>query len=50
MKDAGCQAAVIEVSSQALMLHRVEAIDFDLGVFTNLEEDHIGPKEHKNFC
>ncbi|WNX90737.1 UDP-N-acetylmuramoyl-L-alanyl-D-glutamate--2,6-diaminopimelate ligase [Emergencia timonensis] len=50
MKDAGCQAAVIEVSSQALMLQRVEAIDFDLGVFTNLEEDHIGPKEHKNFA
>lgn len=50
MKDAGCQAAVIEVSSQALMLKRVEAIDFDYGVFTNLEEDHIGPKEHKDFA
>ena len=49
MKDAGCQAAVIEVSSQALMLQRVEAVDFDYGVFTNLEEDHIGPREHKSF-
>lgn len=49
MKDAGCQAAIIEVSSQALMLQRVCAIDFDYGVFTNLEEDHIGPKEHKSF-
>lgn len=50
MKEAGCKAAVIEVSSQALMLGRVEAIEFDYGVFTNLEEDHIGPREHKSFA
>lgn len=50
MADGGCQAAVIEVSSQALMLKRVEGITFDYGVFTNLEEDHIGPREHKDFA
>ena len=37
---------VIEVSSQALMLDRVTGCDFEVGVFTNLSEDHISPKEH----
>lgn len=50
MADCGCTAAVIEVSSQALMLGRVECLYFDYGVFTNIEEDHIGPKEHENFA
>lgn len=49
MADNGCDAAVIEVSSQALKLARVEGICFDLGVFTNIEEDHIGPFEHEDF-
>lgn len=46
MADAGCKAVVMEVSSQGLMLHRTAGIVFDLGVFTNLEKDHIGPNEH----
>lgn len=37
---------VIEVSSQALMLERVTGCDFEVGIFTNLTEDHISPKEH----
>ncbi len=49
MVDAGCQAVVMEVSSQALMLHRVGGFVFDYGIFTNLEPDHIGPKEHSSF-
>lgn len=49
MADSGCKVAVLEVSSQALMQKRVEGIDFDCGVFTNLEEDHIGPGEHADF-
>ncbi len=48
MVDAGCQAVVMEVSSQGLMLHRVGGFVFDYGVFTNLEADHIGPNEHKD--
>lgn len=48
MADAGCKAAVMEVSSQALMRSRVEGITFDYAVFTNIQEDHIGPGEHKN--
>lgn len=46
---AGCDAVVMEVSSQALMLHRVEGIEFEIGVFTNIEADHIGPAEHASF-
>ena len=49
MVKAGCQVVVMEVSSQALMLHRVEGIEFDIGVFTNISADHIGPGEHSSF-
>ncbi len=50
MVDAGLDAVVMEVSSQALMLHRVSGFMFDIGVFTNLEPDHIGENEHKDFA
>lgn len=49
MADSGCDCVVMEVSSQALMLHRTAGIQFDLGIFTNLGRDHIGPNEHKDF-
>lgn len=49
MVDAGCDAVVMEVSSQGLMLHRTAGIPFEIGIFTNLGEDHIGPNEHKDF-
>ena len=49
MVEAGLDAVVMEVSSQALMLHRVSGFMFDIGVFTNLEPDHIGTNEHKDF-
>jgi UDP-N-acetylmuramoyl-L-alanyl-D-glutamate--2,6-diaminopimelate ligase len=39
--DTGCTAAVMEVSSHALELRRVAAIDFDVAVFTNLSHDHL---------
>lgn len=50
MVDAGMDAVVMEVSSQAMMLHRVSGFTFDIGVFTNLEPDHIGENEHKDFA
>ena len=37
----GAQAVVIEVSSIGLDQKRVEGLDFNLGVFTNLSEDHL---------
>ena len=49
MADAGVQAVVMEVSSQALMLERVGGIIYDIGVFTNISPDHIGPNEHASF-
>lgn len=49
MVDCGCKAAVMEVSSQGLKLNRTAGIYFDIGVFTNLSPDHIGPNEHKSF-
>lgn len=41
MLEAGCQYAVMEVSSHALFLDRVYGIPFEVGVFTNLTEDHL---------
>ena len=49
MADAGCDCVVMEVSSQGLMLHRTQGFVFDYGIFTNIEPDHIGPNEHKDF-
>ncbi len=49
MKEAGCQIVVMEVSSQGLMMHRTQAIQFEIGIFTNIEPDHIGPNEHASF-
>ncbi len=49
MVDAGCKCVVMEVSSQALMMHRVSGFTFDYGVFTNLGVDHIGEGEHADF-
>lgn len=49
MVDAGCEFAVMEVSSQGLMLHRTAGVQFEIGVFTNLQPDHIGPAEHESF-
>jgi len=48
MVNAGCKCVVMEVSSQGLMLHRVDGFTFDYGIFTNLGPDHIGPNEHKD--
>ena len=49
MADAGCQIVVMEVSSQGLMLDRTAGIPFEIGIFTNIEPDHIGPGEHSSF-
>ena len=49
MVEAGCEYAVMEVSSQAFKMHRVDGIRFDYGLFTNISPDHIGPDEHADF-
>ncbi len=46
MVRAGMDTCVMEVSSQGLMLRRVHGCEFDIGIYTNLYHDHIGPREH----
>ena len=41
MADAGCTHVVMEVSSHALCLHRVDGIQFAVGAFSNLTQDHL---------
>ncbi len=49
MADIGCDCCVMEVSSQGLMMHRTAGFTFEMGIFTNIEPDHIGPNEHASF-
>jgi len=49
MVNSGVTHAVLEVSSQALYMHRVYGIDFHTVIFTNLGRDHIGGVEHPTF-
>jgi UDP-N-acetylmuramoyl-L-alanyl-D-glutamate--2,6-diaminopimelate ligase len=41
MVDRGCRACAMEVSSHALVLHRVANLRFAAGIFTNLTRDHL---------
>lgn len=46
---AGCEYAILEVTSQAIDQHRVWGLNFDVLVFSNLSHDHIdyhGSKEN----
>lgn len=41
MTRSGCDSVVMEVSSHALDQYRVEGIQFDAAIFTNLTQDHL---------
>ncbi len=41
MRERGCTACAMEVSSHALSLHRVDGVMFDVAGFTNLSQDHL---------
>jgi len=47
MVRAGCDYAIIETTSHAIVQHRVWGIPYDAAVFTNLTHDHLD--YHKNF-
>lgn len=49
MVEAGCEYAVMEASSQAFLMHRVDGVIYDYAIFTNISNDHIGEGEHKDF-
>ena len=40
-REGGATHALMEVSSHALALKRVETVDFDAGIFLNLTRDHL---------
>ncbi|HET8553474.1 MAG TPA: UDP-N-acetylmuramoyl-L-alanyl-D-glutamate--2,6-diaminopimelate ligase [Rhodanobacteraceae bacterium] len=41
LRDAGASHVAMEASSHALDQHRVDGVDFDVAVFTNLTRDHL---------
>lgn len=41
MADNGCEYCIMEASSQGLDQQRLSGIDFEMGIFTNLTEDHL---------
>lgn len=47
MRDAGCSHVFMEVSSHAIHQHRIQGIDFNAAVFTNITHDHLD--YHKSF-
>jgi UDP-N-acetylmuramoyl-L-alanyl-D-glutamate--2,6-diaminopimelate ligase len=49
MNEKYVNSVVMEVSSQGLALNRVTGCEYEIGVFTNITQDHIGPKEHLTF-
>ncbi len=47
MVSKDCTQCVMEVSSHSLELSRVEGLDFNIGIFTNITSDHLD--FHSNF-
>ena len=41
MRDGGVKMVIMEASSHALKLQKLAPIDFEIGIFTNLTEDHL---------
>jgi len=46
-RDGGCTHAVLESSSHGFALHRLDEVDYDVGVWTNLSPEHLD--FHKTF-
>lgn len=39
--DAGCNNVIMEISSHAASMGRIETLEFDYAIFTNLTQDHL---------
>lgn len=49
--EKGCTTVVMEVSSHAIDLERIAGLEYQLGAFTNLTEDHLDyHKTMENYC
>ena len=46
MVDLGCKYVVMETSSQALHQQRLDGLEFEVGIFTNLSQDHLDYHEN----
>ena len=49
-RAAGLGYVVMEASSQAMKLHRLAGLTFEIALFLNLSPDHIGPGEHADLA
>ena len=49
MQDEGIEYMSMEASSQSVFHKRIYGMNFDIGAFLNIIEDHISPLEHKDF-
>lgn len=47
MVEAGCEYCFMEVSSHAISQHRISGLNFLLGIFSNITQDHLD--YHKTF-
>jgi len=47
--ECGIKDLVMEASSQGLKYNRLDGVEFDVGIFLNIAEDHISPLEHSDF-
>lgn len=47
MVDAGCDFAIVESTSHGLALHRLDHVEYDIAIFTNITGDHLD--FHKTF-
>lgn len=48
-RDEGVKNIAMEVSSQALKTERVYGMKYDVGIFLNIDDDHISPNEHQDW-
>jgi UDP-N-acetylmuramoyl-L-alanyl-D-glutamate--2,6-diaminopimelate ligase len=47
MVDTGCEFAIVESTSHGLALHRLDEVEYDVAIFTNITGDHLD--FHKTF-
>ena len=50
VKRNGGTHFVMECSSQGEKMQRLTGLQYDLGVFTNISDDHYSPREHSSFA